>query len=581
MFWSFLFVQVLYFGSVLLDYMKNKFKYLVDNRFILVSLLVSVLFLMPILWQPSFGPIDDYRIYRLMDLSWSQIWNEHVIDMIASKRFIVLNLIDQWFYAQISTSAVFFYLVLLFIALSGVIALYFYVNRYAFSKNIAYLFIPLILLSIIFTDNFYRLATAEKYLFLLIPLFLYFATKYILENKFSSLILALVFANIAIYQKEIIFILFFAFGSIYAFLLFFNKKSESNYKRLLMLNLLIVLSSVAFLLLYYLFIYSKSTNAEGFGNIYGMSIASRVLTAIKVYKAYCINSPIIALLLPAVILTRLFLYKKINAVFAERKRQDLLCFYDALLLSSFVYIVFVCLTAQGSFGRYLLPALLFSFVPLIEYSVVLYQTIKQLYLKFAFFLILLLSCFNSSVYGVNWAIGFKADAYSMKESLEQVKEQIAKHKYVNVYLADREPYRHAEFYIGYGEYLKKQLGVSAKSFDLKALIINPRNLKQDYWIHDKNSKGFDVVNYRALQSNVAVSPQMEDIIILSNLNFNNLKREIVLETLRKKNLKYEKFANNSQVDIYSFNPISVGVLIGRKPFIKKTSMLNDVYIVKY
>lgn len=553
-----------------------------NNISLICSIVVSVLLIIPILLIPAFGPIDDHRIYRLINLSWSEIWNEHIIEMIRSKRFILFGLIDEWFVANITNTATFFYWTLFSIALIGLIVLFYTTLRYTIFKKQIYWFLPFIFLSMAFTDNFYRLGPAEKYLMICIPFFICFFYKWLQSNKPIFFILILGVSILAIFQKEIIFTLFGAFAILYLLLQYFYTKIKLTKLdvKLIWLNIGILVSCFFFLFLYYILIFSKGNSNSGFGNIFGMSIFERISLAASFYIDYLFKVPIVTIFVPIILLIRFVFFKKYNNYFESIQRNELLPFYDALLLASLLFTFVVCLTGQGAFGRYLFPAMLFVIFPLIEYFAIFFSFYKIKWMKLFLLFFISYSLINSSIRGITWAIGFKVDAYVMEHTIQFISDYTKMNGPSNVFLADREPYHQAEYYMGYGAALKQFYHIPSNNFDLRALIIEDRDISIDWWSHNPKEKEYDFCNYSALQSLELKLPKKNDLLIISNMYFNNVERKAVDKVIVSRNLKLHKVFDESQKYFYYLNPLSVSVLCGKKPLYRKAFIHNDIFIAQ-
>jgi hypothetical protein len=550
-----------------------------NNKALYISILISLLFLIPILLLPSFGPIDDYRLLNFQNLSFHENLIRQYNMFIGLKRFAPYAIIDQYLMYKIAPTAKFFYSVLFVLALSGMLSLYYIANK-VISKTMIYVFVPFIFLSMVFTDNFYRLAPDEKYLILLIPMFLILFFKLLETGKLLFVWLSLILANIAIYSKEIIFVIFGCFSFIYIIILYFNrfKKDIIPYKKnLYVINIGIIISCFLFLLIYFILIYSKGNpNSFGFNNFYNIKLCSRVLLAVQIYKGYLFKVPIVTLYIPISLLIRIFLRRELQIYFQKYGKTYLLLFYDSLLISSWVYTIIVCLTGQGPFGRYLLPAVLFSFFPLFEYTSAFYILAKNKFHIIVPSVFIFCSLLNSSIRGLEWGLSFKLDEFSFQNSLNFIKEESLKRDNLKIYLADKEPYGNAEVFIGYGSFLNKQCNLKPEKCDLYSLKVYNRDLNNDWWSHNPKEIDYDLVNYSALQSLEFRQPQKGDFIVISA---NNNRKDTILNEISNLNIKVSKVKYKSQKIVYFPNPISLSVFRGKKPLLRKYTLYNEIYQV--
>ncbi len=550
-----------------------------------ISIVLAILFILPILLIPAFGPIDDWRILSFQNQSFVDVIVNNYNSFVVSKRFVPFGIIDQYLIYNISTSAGFFYFVLFVLALLGVLALYKLADLIVFGSKIAYMFLPFIFLSISFTDSFYRLAPAEKYLIFLMPLSLYLIIKLFKSGKSKFLFLSLFVVNLAIYQKEIIFVIYALFSIVFLIMFEFNttyKAVLGNKKYFRWFNIGNLLSILLYLIIYYVFIYSK-TISTGFGGFFELNIIEKLTVGIGFYTDYIFKVPLVTIFLPLSLLVRLILSRRIKTHFESKDNLYLIPFYDSLLVASWLYALFVCLSGQGAYGRYMLPTVLFSFFPVIEYMIVFFKSVRNKFIIYGLSIMLFFSILNSSIRGIDWAIWFKIDEFSFQQSLIEIKK-IANNRPVNVYLADKASFDNAEFYMAYNWFLKKRYNLNRSNFDLHSISMSQRDIALDWWDHSPtignkiiNTNSYDLADCSALQSLQLRKPQKGDLVIISS---NNLHYELIESRLNKMNIKMIKMENIKQREINFPNPISYSLIRGKKKLFRNYSLYNHLYIVE-
>lgn len=205
-------------------------------------------------------------------------------------------------------------------------------------KNLIYGAVTALLLIPASTIGWFRLQNQERDVLFFFAAFLLAYLSFSKNQKIWSFLLALGAANLAIYYKEIPFLAIGVFA--FAHLIFSWKKRELNRKGVA-LDVLLMLSSATYLLLYYLIVYRHSSLAY-LPNIH------TVLSRIKVFANYGFfsDSALVLLLIP---LTLWRLWK----IFVKKIAPEPV--WDAMLLGASAYIgSFFALNLYGPY--YFLPA---------------------------------------------------------------------------------------------------------------------------------------------------------------------------------------------------------------------------------
>ena len=209
-------------------------------------------------------------------------------------------------------------------------------------RGYAYLLMSGLLLLPGFATAWFRLFVPERNQLVFFLIFLASYLSFFKTGRWTSALLALVSANVALYYKEPGFLML---GAFVAFHLLLGWKETGTRQKALGAALL--LSAVAFLGAYFFLVF-----AHRGGQLYGSAPGSPILFFAKNVFNFLLNDPFLILVLPTLIVYRVF-------AFFSRPAERL-PLYDASLIAAFVYVL-VFFKLNMSFAHYyLLPAYAFG-----------------------------------------------------------------------------------------------------------------------------------------------------------------------------------------------------------------------------
>ncbi|MCS7205354.1 MAG: hypothetical protein NZ853_06635 [Leptospiraceae bacterium] len=266
----------------------------------------------------NFSAIDDYVFVDNLLKGKPLPIDSFVLPEVG--RFFPLLGFEYNFVALFSTSPYFFFgfnSIQFFIV---VYLIYYLLKDYIKDKKVIFFVILILIFLPSFVSSWHRLLLSERNVFFLLILFLIFFLKYQKDQKPLYIILSLIFANIALYYKEPVFLML---GSFAFFHLLFGWK-ELNPKQKL-LDYLLIVSSFIFIVLYFFIVYINKGETP-----YGATEAQWILNFLKNSFRYSMYEPIIFfIILPAIIL-------RIHEILIlKEKKPDI--FHDSLLFSTFFY----------------------------------------------------------------------------------------------------------------------------------------------------------------------------------------------------------------------------------------------------
>ena len=281
-----------------------------------------------------FSPIDDHLLLNSTSIGKFLPLNI----AISSARFFPLTAQEFNLISLLSSEPIAFYLFngLQFLAFCLIVWRFFK----SFEKSEAW--VMLATLFIIFTPGFIsaymRFFVGEKGMIFLLAIILLLYSYLDKGKKAYSLLISIFFlSNVLLYIKETAFILIGGFA-------FFNLVI-SGYKvekRTRLLNVLILASSIVYLLTYYYVVYSHRDSLYGSG---------MRLSFLKNLFAYVLNDSFLFLMATPLCMYRIFLF--------FFKKEKLHPIFDSLLISTFFFILGL-LTLNIYSERYLLPAYIFA-----------------------------------------------------------------------------------------------------------------------------------------------------------------------------------------------------------------------------
>lgn len=147
--------------------------------------------------------------------------------------------------------------------------------------------------------------------------------------------LALIFANLALYLKEVSFVIIGGFGFFYPLLLFIAKREIPRTHTIFCT--LLIMSSLVFLGAYFYFTFGVSGEYGEFG----------VFSTIRTAVVAILGTPLVSIALPIML--------GIRAYRIMRRGEQIECFYDSLGLCAFFYFMAFLVLGMGSF-HYFTPS---------------------------------------------------------------------------------------------------------------------------------------------------------------------------------------------------------------------------------
>lgn len=343
----------------------------------------------------------------------------------------------------------------------------------------------------------------ERLLVLFLCIFIIASMRFYRFQDSLSMIVGLLSANIAIYYKEPIFLAIGTFGSIMLLYSYFYQKDRIH-KKVYIYYAGLILSALVFIALYCGLImphieqtYTRNT---------ALSMYESMLYALRGMVNFILNDSPLLLLLPALILYRIYRVVRYRDISADS------VLYDSLLISAFVYIcAFLALRLFEVY--YLIPAYFIGFIAMVHYCF----TQAYLHIKIFRFIVgicILLFFVNTLPLGVYTYVWLKSEAVKFHSSLQFIANKCKENhtKTVNLYFDGNG--RGESYATWYWEYFAKYLLeiYQVSNFDVKMHNPNAKTLwqKSRIWRYDINSP------LTALNTDKITVPQSADIIILNN-----------------------------------------------------------------
>lgn len=407
--------------------------------------------------SPALGPTDDFIFLRTLRSGKPILYYSAdfpYYDTAGLGRFTPLGAMEynsSWLFSD-SPSPLWYYF---FHAVQFILFIILFVkllSRVSSNKLFNYLIALLFIFLPAFVIPFFRLQMNERNVIFFFAAFLLCYLCYLKSQKTAYIATGVLFANLAIYYKETAFIAVGAFA--FSELLLFWKKSELKTK---IFNALLLLSSFAYLAVYYFYIYlnlGELTYLSGAHNKY-LALAKNVFN-----YAFFSDPIIILLLLP---LTAWRLYK----VFINHEEPR--PFYDSLLTAGSMYaLAFFVLNIYSPY--YLLPAYIFA-IPAIIYFFHLPET-KTLFWKSVVFIVALVFVFNALPAGFHYLTYYKYLPVNFNKTMDFLAQDLNKkhpNDRANILLdgVDRGSGRGTYFVLA--DFLLFK-GLSEKQFDLKSNV---------------------------------------------------------------------------------------------------------------
>lgn len=425
-------------------------------------------FALLMLIDPQLGTAqDDFKMIRTLQIGLPLLFYSSWFpydNLLLQGRFTPMSPMEYNFFGLFMRSpSAFWYF--LFHAFEYVLLMILFVkilSRVTSSKPLIYL--TPIFLSFIsaVTIPFFRTHITDKHLALFYLAFLFFFLMYLEKPKLKYLILGVISVNMAIYYKELAFLMPSVFVVLYLFLTWKKiqpKVSEPPAPRtgIKIFGGLILLSGLIYLLIYYFFVHLRlNPNVP----LYGYMYYSRVLIFVKnVFNYSLFSDPIIFfIVLP---FTAWRVYKFL------RRKTELHPVYDSMLISAST-LVLGYLAINYYTPQYMLPAYVFSLPPLIYFLG--QKELKNFYFKAAAVISGLVLIFNVFPEGIHQLTYYKYLPVNYNKMLDFMVKDINSrypNKRANIFLYGIDPKGGGGIYYMDSEFLQYK-GLSWNRFDLRA-----------------------------------------------------------------------------------------------------------------
>lgn len=363
-----------------------------------------------ILIKPSLGPTDDVVLLRTLQAGKPLLFfpnSGNIIygygDVAKLGRFSILGAMEYnlpLFFSK-SPSPFWYYLIQSFQYVVLMAIFVKIIARFTSSKFLIYVTPVLFSLTPGITIPFFRPLLGDRNIIFYYAIFLYFYLKYLEKSKLHYLVFGIISANMAIHNKEIGFIALGAFAFFH--LLLSWKKSKLGIR---IFDGLILLSCLAFLLLYYFIIFIHlSRDSAIYGQIPYYNVLMVTVKNLLNYGLF--TDPILVLILLPLAGWRI--YK------ALRKQLELHPIYDSMLIAALMYVLaFFVLKLYGPY--YLLPAYIFALPPIFYF---LHQEKQKIpFLKSTIILCALILTLNTFPTGIHYLTFYKYLSINFNKTMD-------------------------------------------------------------------------------------------------------------------------------------------------------------------
>ena len=435
-----------------------------DNKVVATFWAFVALYVAVMLIYPRLAPNDDFVFLRTLQAGnpvWYYSDNFPYYDATAFGRFTPLVPMEYnfaWLFSS-NPSPLWYYgfHALQFLALMWAALKLF--KGAANSKYTPYAAATLLTLMPGFAIAFFRLQMNERNVLAYLALFLLAYSYYLIERRWQYAALSLFFANLAIYYKEVAFIPIGVFA--FAHLVLSWRSSD---KKTRVLDVALWLSSVLYLILYYVLVYSVKSRAyiPIFYNVY-LVLAKNILN----YALF--SDPFIF-----VVALPLTLYRTYR-IFVRRDIAH--PYYDSMLAVIPVYIAaFLALKLYSPY--YLLPTYIMALPPVlyffsrINYGPVTYWIWRGLWATAGFFILT-----NSIPAGLHYITYQKYLGINFNKTLDVLEERVPKspaaETKTNIFLDGVDIGTGRGTYFIFAEFLNYR-GLGSDALDLKSNVLTPK-----------------------------------------------------------------------------------------------------------
>ena len=427
--------------------MNNNQKF-IKNSFYIFILIYSFL----IIYKANFGILDDHS---LLPTLLSE--NKNFLPLLICPkigRFFPLCGFECNIISFISTSPVAFYSYNSFQFLVVVLLFYKILSKIGKHNNsIIYTFILFLILNPGFITSWLRLFVPERNSVFFFLIFLYFYIKFQNNQKNLFLIIGLLSANFALYYKEPGFIMLGTFSFLH--LIFGWKKLTIKQK---LFDVLLLFSSVIFILLYYFIVYINRGDV-----LYGQNGKQSIFFFLAILISFLLNNPLLFLNLV------LFIWRIFNIV---KKIIKFNVLYDSMSFTAIIYC-FVYFKLKIFSPYYLLPAYVFALPALLFYLKNITWE-KNHFLKIITIISVIFVFTNSLPTGIHYFSFYKNVPLNFQKTLTFLESYINKEfeqkKRTNIFLYGIYREVGIEIYCSFIKYLEEYKNLSSASFDFRTDI---------------------------------------------------------------------------------------------------------------
>lgn len=431
------------------------------------------------IFYANFSVIDDHTLV-------STLFNNQAIPFFIMPeigRYFPLDGFDLNIVARIfGVNAMYFYAFSATCGLIAIFALYKALKLVLDSSLYAKVLIILFLLTPAFITSFLRLFVPEKFESIFFGIFICFYILFLRKPKILYAIIALVCGSVALYYKEVAFIMLGGFAFFH--FIFSFKNSRLGVK---VLDIALMLSSFIWLVCYYIFVLSvKSTSGS-----YGDTPYNKLIVFAKNVLNYALSEPFLVLGLGSILLYRIYL--------VCFKKDSIKPFLDSALIASSLHMLAYFALNIYSF-HYPLPAYIFALFPLGYYFRAYF---KQPFIKGIFIIslsIYVLNSLPSFLYQLNH---YKAVPNNYQETLSFLNSYLKEHPKTSLYLENVNRASNVEVYHSFAKNLEF---LGNTSFDMKSDIGIDNTL---LGAEKKDSK------YSVFRSNAIVPKEAGDLVIVT------------------------------------------------------------------
>ncbi|RDU57569.1 hypothetical protein [Helicobacter sp. MIT 99-5507] len=388
-------------------------------------------------------------------------------------------------YSIFGISVNIFYIFSSIFAFILVCCLFVALNNFLQNKIYSLFWIVILLFSPAFATAFLRLFVPEKLESVFFAIFIFSFIKFQNTNKFIFFILALISANLALYYKEVAFIMLGGFCFFYILFSYKQILYKQSNKNPIILSALLLISCGLWLIFYYIFVLAIKTNS---GN-YGDTPYNVIIVFLKNITNYALSEPFLFIGIFALLVFRFYFI-----VFKHCKINPIL---DSALIASFLHSLAYFALNIYSF-HYPLPAYIFGIIPIAFY---LREYFKYLFIKCIVVICAFIWLFNSFPAFIYQFNHYKAVPNNFANTIDFLASYISKNPHTNIYLDGVNRASSGEVY---HSFIKNLEFKGIEDFDMKSdLPIDNALLGKE----DSTSK------YSVFKSNDILQKQSGDLVV--------------------------------------------------------------------